>query len=181
MMQMNGSGCMSHLVGGADTVFSEVLQGLLDEHPPLRKQMEQLVEKSNQVTDLPAEIWQTEIQAILALEQSFADELEIHSKKEEDGLFLILGRHIGTNSGPIAIMNFEHEEARKGLASFEAEAAKATADLSPERVTLITTPLIMACMTLFDHFMKEENVLYPMAENALTVAEKEELAELIKA
>ncbi|WP_338151918.1 hypothetical protein [Mesobacillus campisalis] len=37
-----------------------------------------------------------------------------------------------------------------------------------------------AYYTLVDHFSKEENVLFPMAERMLTEAEKQELAERIR-
>ncbi|MEW9033949.1 MAG: hemerythrin domain-containing protein [Planifilum fimeticola] len=38
-----------------------------------------------------------------------------------------------------------------------------------------------AVQILTDHFMKEENVLFPMAERILSDAEKEELLERIQA
>lgn len=50
-----------------------------------------------------------------------------------------------------------------------------------EQAVLVVNPLVQACQVLFDHFMKEENVLFPMAENVLNEQEKAELLQIVRA
>ncbi|WP_018131601.1 hemerythrin domain-containing protein [Effusibacillus pohliae] len=181
MIQQNG-GCMGH-VGGAKTQASycAAIQQLFNEHPPLRQQMEQLVQKAQQLAESADEQAAAAIQQLVGWEGHFRRELEIHSEKEEQGLFPLLGRHIGTETGPIAVMEYEHSEAKRMLAEFERQAGQPEGPWTPERLQAVTAPLVRGCQILFEHFLKEENVLFPMAETILSQQEKEELLRIVEA
>ncbi|MFC4769631.1 hemerythrin domain-containing protein [Effusibacillus consociatus] len=177
----SNEGCMGHLAGAGIEKYCTAIQRLFDEHPPLRAKMEQLILKAKRVMKENEDGVASGIQELLEMESSFKEELEIHSDKEEKGLFPLVGRHIGTQFGPIAVMEYEHSEAKKNLAAFEELARNAQNEPTQEEAGRITAPLITAIHILLDHFLKEENVLFPMAENILTSDEKEELLGIIQA
>jgi regulator of cell morphogenesis and NO signaling len=182
MNQPNGVGCMAHGCGGpAETSYSAAIQQLFHEHPPLRQQMEQLVHQAQQLVERSGEQAVAEIQQLAEQESQFMRELEVHSEKEEQGLFPMLGRYIGTETGPIAVMEYEHSEAKRNLAEFERQVSQLKEPLTTEQLQAITAPLVRGCQILFEHFMKEENVLFPMAEKMLQPQEKEELLRIVEA
>jgi regulator of cell morphogenesis and NO signaling len=85
----------------------------------------------------------------------------------------MMGVYIGTTSGPIAVMEYEHDQAKANIGEF---LGKAESGLASTEETKKTAELIQnAYFILTEHFSKEENVLFPMAERMLTEEEKEEL------
>jgi hemerythrin-like domain-containing protein len=90
----------------------------------------------------------------------FRGSLERHFRMEEEVLFPAFEEATGMSGGPTAVMRGEHVQARDLLARMEAalEARDARAWLSAgETLHLL----------LQQHDMKEEGMLYPMADNAL--------------
>lgn len=160
-------GCMGFQSYNAEQ-YCEGLRLLVSEHPPLRAQMQEL-------TDLAHAVTAETLPALYEREKVFKKQLEAHSAKEEDGLFILLGRYIGTQTGPIAVMEYEHQAAKQLLSEFEAEVESRGADASEQDVQRIGQILTRACAILFDHFAKEEQVLFPLAEMKLNAVEKEEL------
>lgn len=179
MFDPHEEGCMAHSTKPAIDSYCAGIQQLLDEHEPLRCQMTEIVETGNQLAGLANAEWNSEIEKLKQAELAFKHELEIHSDKEEQGLFPLLGAHIGTQFGPIAVMEYEHNEAKRLLALFEEQASNGETELTKEQAVLVVNPLVQACQVLFDHFMKEENVLFPMAENVLNEQEKEQLLQIV--
>ena len=80
--------------------------------------------------------------------------------------------YIGKSGGPIAVMEYEHEQANGFISEFlrNSESTHETTDSMIKNSSLIKN----AYYTLLDHFSKEEQVLYPMAERMFTQEEKEE-------
>lgn len=180
MSDSQAGGCMAHFGQSGIDNYCAAIQQLLEEHPPLRLQMEQLLLKAKQVVAGDQSQYTSDIEELHKLERKFKEELETHSEKEEKGLFPIVGRHIGTQSGPIFVMEYEHSEAKRNLSVFEQQVAGMGTDLSREQAGMIVNPLLSAIHILFDHFVKEENVLFPMAEKILSVDEKEELLGMVR-
>lgn len=145
MFDSHEAGCRAHSAGASMRNYCAGIQQLINEHDPLRQQMEELAQAGNRLLSMDDAAWENEIGQLLQMETKFKEELEAHSEKEEQGIFPLLGKHIGTEFGPIAVMEFEHREAKRLLG------------------------------ILFDHFVKEENILFPMAENVLNEQEKAEL------
>ena len=48
----------------------------------------------------------------------FSTKLEFHSVREEDYLFRMMEVYIGKNGGPIAVMEYEHEQANGFISEF---------------------------------------------------------------
>ncbi|MFT9846258.1 hemerythrin domain-containing protein [Aneurinibacillus sp. REN35] len=154
--------------------FCPAIQQLLDEHRLLRQKIRDLIEDAGTLfnSKKPKQHPDT-LRALLALfmgEQTFKLQLDIHAEKEERGLFTALKEEVGTDFGPVHVMEFEHEEAKRQLARFEELASSPESD--PKKAAIY---LMDACQVLLLHFNKEENVLFPFAENTLTIERKQQL------
>ncbi|KAA9026059.1 hemerythrin domain-containing protein [Niallia endozanthoxylica] len=163
-------GCMSSLIGNGPVEFSKGFEKLLEEHVSLRQQLEallQMVQLLNQQEE-KAEVFADLRKKVSA----FFKELEAHSQKEESILFPMLETYIGKSGGPIAVMEYEHEEAKRLIQSFLTQSDKETMEEN-----MVTHSLLIreAHSLLISHFMKEENVLFPMGERLFSESEKEEL------
>lgn len=175
-------GCGMMGMTGGPLTLCEGLQRLKDEHPPLRKQMEELFKEAQAIgDDAGVEDWEAPLRALEEKVKIFVAELDPHSKREEDVLFPLMAKHIGREMGPIAVMEYEHEQAKTRLTGFLATMASLTGPIKADTARRIAGEVAEAVQILFDHFMKEENVLFPMAERILSDAEKEELLAGVKA
>jgi hemerythrin-like domain-containing protein len=103
----------------------------------------------------------------------FAD--RCHHGKEEDRLFVKMTEHgFPRQAGPIAVMLSDHVEGRNHVAALAAVGAGSGPLAEKERASVIAhardyIPLLRS------HILKEDNVLYPMAMQALPPAEMEQL------
>jgi len=95
----------------------------------------------------------------------FDEQLSVHRRNEEEGLFPLLGRHIGTQVGPIACMLEEHRQERARL---EAIRAALAAGEGPQAWEWILPAGRGVIEHLRRHIFKEDNVLFPLAEATLT-------------
>lgn len=96
--------------------------------------------------------------------------LKVHFRQEEEALFPVLGRAIGSGGGPIAVMLAEHIEIRNAHDRLTEEISSENPD--PEVI-------VDAGGTIYDvlvpHIDKEDHILFPMAEAHLG---PEDLAEV---
>lgn len=90
----------------------------------------------------------------------FRREIEAHFGAEESVLFPGFEERTGMTSGPTAVMRMEHEQMR-GLIE-QLDAALAAQDA--ERFAGVAQTLLVLMQ---QHNMKEENILYPMCDQAL--------------
>ena len=173
---MEMSSCMSGFGGTVHGELSESLARLKSEHPPLRKKMDglySLTQKIDQGIDMEENFHELIIKV-----KEFKGELDPHSEREEGVLFPMMGAYIGTTSGPIAVMEYEHDQAKSNIGAFldQAEVGESTTDEKKKLAELVQN----AYFILTDHFNKEENVLFPMAERMLSDVEKADLLQKIK-
>jgi hemerythrin-like domain-containing protein len=106
--------------------------------------------------------------------RTFAD--GCHHAKEEDLLFVRLGeRGFPTQGGPVAVMLHEHELGRAHVAAVAdgLEAAAAGDEVAREAVA---KHLAGYADLLRHHIFKEDNVLFPMADQALSTEDQVALA-----
>ena len=90
--------------------------------------------------------------------------LETHAHLEDELLFAALEPHLG-QGGPLAVMRMEHQQIEEGLAQLPGLGDAASA----------RQLLLQVVQVARGHFAKEEQVLYPMAQQALGGAKLEEL------
>ncbi|MEH7414225.1 hemerythrin domain-containing protein [Neobacillus drentensis] len=170
------SSCMSGFGSLAEEELSEGLARLRSEHPGLRAQMDGLYSLTEKIAqDIDVE---ENFDKLIFKVKEFKGNLDPHSEREEGVLFPMMGAYIGTTSGPIAVMEYEHDQAKSNIASFldNAEVGGTTTDEKKKLTVLVQN----AYLILTDHFNKEENVLFPMAERMLSDLEKAELLRKIK-
>lgn len=88
------------------------------------------------------------------------DQLEMHFSSEEELLFPAFENATGMTSGPTEVMRGEHRQMRDLLAQMDGALAARDSDAFGGAAE---TLLIL----MQQHNMKEENILYPMCDNAL--------------
>ncbi|MGM0878138.1 MAG: hemerythrin domain-containing protein [Bacillota bacterium] len=164
------------MMGNNITELCAPLQTLKKEHKPLRREMEELyeiafsIEKSDPTTE-----WKSQMLTLRQKVIQFANNLDLHSEKEEGVLFPLMANYIGREAGPIAVMEYEHEQAKINLKKFLDLTSNLKNTVNYNEAKEMAGVVILAYLILSEHFMKEENVLFPMAESILSIQEKEEL------
>ena len=90
-----------------------------------------------------------------------------HFREEELALFPVLGRHIDSSSGPIAMLMEEHALFRQLELQFEEALASLEAGLREDWIEKLCGAGDAIGRLLPPHIEKEESVLFPMAESML--------------
>ncbi|EZP77402.1 hemerythrin HHE cation binding domain-containing protein [Parageobacillus genomosp. 1] len=168
-----------HMGGHEEVELCPGLERLKQEHGPLRELKQRMFELAQAIGDEEGQNWKERLLALRESVQSFVNELDPHSEREEGVLFPMMAQYIGRTSGPIAVMEYEHDQANQRLASFLTKTVELPETVNRESAVALANEVIDAYHILAEHFMKEENVLFPMAERLLSDEEKEELAEKI--
>lgn len=107
--------------------------------------------------------------------KGFAD--GCHHKKEEQVLFVSLLAHgLPTQGGPVQVMLSEHDQGRKLAAQMREGAQRWDAGDPSGRLEVITAAKNYVVM-LRNHIYKENNVLFPMADRIIPIADHEQLRE----
>jgi len=107
--------------------------------------------------------------------RNFAD--GCHHEKEEDNLFPAMVAHgFQEDEGPVAVMLDEHEQGRQ-LVGAMCDAVERLEGGEAEAATEVVRNAMGYVAVLRQHIMKEDNILFPMAEQALPEEQKGQLAE----
>ena len=96
----------------------------------------------------------------------FQQEMEHHFSIEEERLFPALEQATSMASGPIRVMTMEHDQMRYLINNLQAAIAEQSRD---QALGVAETLLVM----IQQHNIKEENVLYPMADTRVQALEDE--------
>lgn len=109
----------------------------------------------------------------LEILRNFAD--RCHHGKEERHLFRLMEQHgMPRGSGPLAVMLREHDEGR-GHVRAMAEALPSAASGDSAAVKTFAEHARAYAALLREHVGKEDRILYPMAEQALSPDEDQQL------
>ena len=143
------------------------LQCLMDEHRLIEKVIDALTAYAKAVhggADHPRE----DLADAVAFIQGYAD--AHHHGKEEDILFRAMAEQgMPTDMGPLGVMLQEHEEGR-GYTRALAEIAKAAGPWDEEQRKKLSWAATSYGSLLRQHIQKEDQVLYPMADQMLPEA-----------
>jgi hemerythrin-like domain-containing protein len=146
---------------------------LRKEHEAILKMLDALDQTSLHLLG-GASVQPSTLDGLLEFFQLFAD--RCHHGKEEDLLFPLLERRgIPRERGPIGVMLSEHDEGRDLIQRMKAAAAgyKKEPHAAGERWSEAAT---VYSQLLREHIMKENNILFCMAEQMLTPDEQTSLA-----
>ncbi|MDR7000060.1 hemerythrin domain-containing protein [Neobacillus niacini] len=160
-------------------ILSAPLQQLKDEHISLRADMDRIYEITEEIEYDSGLVVVQLFSKLYEQISAFNNKLKAHSKREEEGLFPMMARRLGENDRTIEVMEYEHAKAEQHLQDFLTEADRAGAAIDENDAQSITVYAVQALATLTQHFAKEEKMLFPLAENILSVEEKEVIERLI--
>ncbi|MFC4099337.1 hemerythrin domain-containing protein [Paenibacillus xanthanilyticus] len=156
---------------GLPIALKEPLQQLFVEHGPLRQEMEAIYELAHGIEDAPIRQAAARLAELIERVEQFNAKLHRHSNKEEELLFPLMARYIGRDSGPIAVMEYEHDQAKRCLHLFLQR--RGDGSQLTERTTIAEMGRLAAdaVVILMEHFCKEEHALFPMANTMLSAQE----------
>jgi hemerythrin-like domain-containing protein len=130
--------------------------------------LEKLIEPSRQIS---VEQWRKAVEFI----RGFAD--QCHHLKEEKLLFPALERHgISLEGGPIGMMLSEHEEGRRYVSAMANALERAEQDREAAKKTLVENATAYLRL-LREHILKEDEILFDMADGTLSPDEQKQLIE----
>jgi hemerythrin-like domain-containing protein len=107
----------------------------------------------------------TALESVQAQAALLAAALGTHARMEDELLFVALEPHLGTQMGPLVVMRSEHEQIEAAL-----EAVPEVADLDEAR-----RQLLAAIEVARGHFAKEEQILFPTAQQVVGDEKLQEL------
>lgn len=103
---------------GADVALCAGLNQLKNEHGHLNELKRALYETAEQMINGELENKREALGALRKGTESFSAQLKHHAEREENVLFTMMARYIGRENGPIAVMEYEHDEAEKYIEIF---------------------------------------------------------------
>jgi hemerythrin-like domain-containing protein len=114
------------------------------------------------------------------LRREIQGEVLSHFREEEQALFPVLGRHIDSASGPIAMLMEEHAIFRQLELQFEEAVAALEAGHDDGWEEKVRDAGDSIARLLPGHIEKEESILFPMAEDVLSAEEWGQVRQLWK-
>ncbi|HJV46100.1 MAG TPA: hemerythrin domain-containing protein [Bacillota bacterium] len=155
--------------------YSDGIQIIVDQHVPLRKQMEEMREIALQLEK------DTELLGQLnSVVNSFTQQVEPHSKAEDELLSPLLGKYLGMDAPPVMNNAAQHQEARRLLKQYQEEFNTYRSG-DQTRLSYVTESILGAIQVLTEHFDLEETKLFPLAERTLSAEDKVELLTKLEA
>ncbi|MHA7966625.1 hemerythrin domain-containing protein [Paenibacillus sp. CAU 1782] len=99
--------------------------------------------------------------------EEFKPTLAKHTAKEEAYFFPLLGSYIGFEQGPLVGIQEEHKEIDAYIGHFMHHTETGVDQLSLDEIRAVSRDAGEAFEVLTVHFVKEETVLFPMAEGQI--------------
>lgn len=148
---------------------------LMEEHRLIERVLEALLSYADEVEGGGGE--RARLARFTAFLGEFAD--RHHHHKEEELLFTEMVRAgFSRDSGPIAVMLYEHDQGRGHVRAMQEKAEQAGAWSKEDRAKVAQAARGFAEL-LRAHIMKEEHVLYPMAIQSLEEDQEARLSEAV--
>ncbi len=107
----------------------------------------------------------------------FIEPFKSHTEKEEQFFFPLLGQYIGYEQGPILSIEEEHREIDAYIGHFLHHTLHGMDSLPIEKMKELVRDVGEAFETITVHFIKEETVLFPMAEKVMKAVDEDHLYE----
>jgi len=117
------------------------------------------------------------LQTLRKLIIEFIDPLKNHTEKEEEFLFPLLAKYVGTEQGPVNATEEEHEEIDAYIGHFLHHTRGDLTSLTMQNMKDVVRDAGEAFEVITVHFVKEESILFPMVNNILRIEEQDKLYE----
>ncbi|WP_342508212.1 hemerythrin domain-containing protein [Sporosarcina sp. FSL K6-2383] len=117
------------------------------------------------------------LQTLRRLIIEFIDPLKNHTEKEEEFLFPLLAKYVGTEQGPVNATEEEHEEIDAYIGHFLHHTRGDLSDMTMQDMKDVVKDAGEAFEVITVHFVKEESILFPMVNNILRIEEQDKLYE----
>ncbi|MFA9555867.1 hemerythrin domain-containing protein [Evansella sp. AB-rgal1] len=154
--------------------YCNAIQHLLDEHRPLEEQLKSIYYTASQIAYDPTRKDRHDLLHKLYNDMIiFRTNVQKHSYIEEE-VFNSLKKYIGYSSGPIVIMEQEHERVDSNIQQF-LEKCHTLSNDNRDDIRDIVHHISNVFHILTDHWLKEEEILFPLGEQLLSAHEKDEL------
>jgi regulator of cell morphogenesis and NO signaling len=156
---------------------NSTLEELMNQHREAERMLDRLATATRMLSQQgPAD--RAALAELAACRGEIQHEIDSHFRHEEQGLFPVLGRKVGTDDGPIAALMEEHCTFRRLQLEYEAGLAGLEADAGQEWADRLLLAARDIGSLLPGHIQKEDEVLFPMAESMLEEDEWNEVRNL---
>lgn len=108
---------------------------------------------------------------------NFIDPLKNHTEKEEAFLFPKLAKYVGSEQGPVQAVQEEHDEIDAFIGHFLHHTRGDLSKFTLAMMQDVVKDAGEAFEVIMIHFVKEENVIFPMVLSVLHAKEQDELFE----
>jgi regulator of cell morphogenesis and NO signaling len=145
----------------------ESLENLITDHREMEQvfdELESLIAQSFVTSEVSGALRPT----LARISQYLERNLAVHARKEDEGLFPLMGRFVPLADGPIAAMLGEHAEIEylgAELAEGLARLLRESSDSAAAQVRELGTSLIRKFRS---RMREEENILFPILQNLLS-------------
>ncbi|ARD48684.1 cation-binding protein [Sporosarcina sp. P37] len=115
------------------------------------------------------------LQQLRKLIVEFIEPLKNHTEKEEEFLFPMLAKYVGNDQGPVQAVQEEHDEIDAYIGHFLHHTRGDLSAFTLEMMQDVVKDAGEAFEVIMIHFVKEENVIFPMVMSVLRAKEQDEL------
>ncbi|CAM3283022.1 hemerythrin domain-containing protein [Filibacter tadaridae] len=117
------------------------------------------------------------LQSLRKLIVEFIEPFKNHTDKEEEFLFPLLAKYVGSEQGPVNAVEEEHEEIDAYIGHFLHHTRGDLSGLTMQEMKDVVRDAGEAFEVITVHFVKEEAILFPMVTNILRIEEQDKLYE----
>jgi hemerythrin-like domain-containing protein len=148
--------------------FIHAVDQLRNEHEGLKANLVLLENKWIQIGNDTNERSKSEdIRQLAQRVEAYLKVLHAHADWEDTVLFPMVSMYFTANAEQVAKIEADHAQAEVDLKTFVTIARAVDQLVQPEQLQAIGMKLLHACRLLHNHFVVEEQIIFPLAEEIL--------------
>lgn len=148
--------------------FMNAVDQLRNEHEGLKANLGLLENKWKQVEAEVDEAKQVQlIQESAQRVEAYLKVLHAHAEWEDNVMFPMVSMYFQANAEQVAAIEADHAQAEIDLRTFITVARGLDNKCTREQLQMIGMKLLHACRLLHNHFIVEEEIIFPLAEEIL--------------
>lgn len=148
--------------------FMNAVDQLRNEHVELKTNLVLLEKKWQQIEAETDKAKQFQlIQDSAQRVEAYLKILHAHAEWEDNVMFPMVSMYFQANADQVAAIEADHAQAEVDFRTFINEARGVEQHFKSEQVQIIGMRLLHACRLFNDHFVIEEEIIFPLAEEIL--------------